>query len=120
MSETLNYDNLLAGSQKPPVNRPATIRMGENFARGSLIGKLTATQKWQEIAFAGKATCDDFGIATEDVDSSAAEVASSVFVEGEFGENHVVFFYGDTKTDWRETLVGHGIYLRSTLSVVGQ
>jgi hypothetical protein len=117
MSESFSYENLHGGSQKDIVNRPATVRMGEVFSRGALIGRLTATGKWQEIAFANKATCGEFGIAVEAVDSSAAEVKTTVLVEGEFNENHVTFFYGDTADTWREYLASVGIYLRASVGV---
>lgn len=120
MSESLTYDNLIAGSQKRLVTRPATIRMGEAFSRGALLGRLTATGKWQVIDEDNASSCNEFGIATEAIDSTAGEVLTDVFVEGEFSENGVIFSYSDTADDWRETLVAHEIYLRKTVSVAGQ
>jgi hypothetical protein len=119
-SGSLIYDNLIAGTQKDLVTRPATIRIFEAFSRGALLGRLAATGKWQVIDEGGVATCDDFGIATEAVDTSAgAEAVTDVFVEGEFSENAVGFSYGDTADDWRELLTPHGIYLRKTINTAG-
>lgn len=40
MSETYNYDNLIAGSQQDIVSRPATIALGEDLSRGTLLGRV--------------------------------------------------------------------------------
>jgi hypothetical protein len=120
MSESLSYDNLIAGLQKDIVTRPATIRLGEAFSRGAILGRLTATGKWQEAQFSNLSNFSDLGVASEAVDSTAGEVTTDVFVEGEFSENGVQFFYSNTADDWREALAGHGIYLRKTISVSGQ
>ncbi len=129
MSETFNYDNLIAGGQKHLVNRPATIRVYEAFSRGALLGRLTATGKWQAVDEDSVASFNDFGIATEAIDTTAGtEAVTSVFVEGEFtvytegefNENHVIFAYSDTPDDWRELLTPHGIYLRKSVQTTGQ
>jgi len=120
MSETLSYDNLIAGTQKKLVTEPATIRMGEAFSRGQLLGRLTATDKWQTIDEDNASSCNKFGIATEAIDSTAGEVVTDVFVEGEFSQNAVLFGYSDSVADWSDKLDAQGIYLRKTVSVLGQ
>jgi len=121
MSESTSYDNLIAGTQKDLVTEPATVRVYEAFSRGALLGRLTATDKWQVCDEDAKANFNKFGIATEAVDTtSGAEVVTDVFVEGEFSENGVIFAYSDTAADWSDTLDAQGIYLRKTISVGGQ
>lgn len=120
MSDTLNYDNLIAGLQKPPVTETGTVRMGEAFSRGALVGRLTATQKWQTLDYTAIANFDKLGIATEAIDSTAGEVVTDLFVEGEFSENAVILAYSDTPAEWRALLDVKGIYLRKTVSVLGQ
>lgn len=120
-SGSLSYDNLIAGTQKNLVTEPATVRVYEAFSRGTLLGRLTATDKWQQLAESAVAGFNQFGIATEAVDTTAgAEVLTEVFVEGEFSENAVIFDYGDTAATWRDKLETQGIYLRKTISVLGQ
>lgn len=120
MSESTSYDNLIAGVQKKPVTVPATIRMGEAFSRGALVGRLTANDKWQTIDEDNASSCNLFGIATEAVDSTAGEVVTDVFVEGEFSQNAVILAYSDAVSDWSDKLDAQGIYLRKTVSVLGQ
>jgi hypothetical protein len=119
-SGSLTYDNLIAGTQKQLVTRNGTVRVYESFARGALLGLLTATNKWQVIDEDGAATCSEFGIATEAVDTTAGATAvTDIFVEGEFSETAVIYAYGDTADDWREILAPKGIYLRKTISTAG-
>jgi hypothetical protein len=120
-SGSTSFDNLIAGTQKALVTEVATIRVYESFSRGALLGRLTATDKWQVIDEDGSSTCNKFGIATEAVDTTAGvEANTDIFVEGEFSENGVIFAYSDTADDWRDKLDAVGIYLRKTISVAGQ
>lgn len=117
MSETFNYENLIAGSQKDLVNRGGTVALGQSFARGQLVGLLTASGKWQICDFDAVTDYEDFGIAAEAVDTTEGSVASTFYVEGEFSEDAVTISYGDDADDWRSTLADHGIYLRATVTV---
>lgn len=122
MSEATSYDNLIAGTQKNLVTRPATVRTGESFSRGSLVGRLTSTGKWQIDTFANAANYSEFGIATEAVDTltTGVETLTEIFVEGEFSENAILYPYTDTAATWREKLASVGIYTRKNVSVLGQ
>ncbi len=120
MSEILSYDNLIAGTQKPPVTRPGTVALGQSWSRGEFVGLLTSTLKWQLIDVAAYSSYSDIGIATEAIDTTSGETETDIFVEGEFAENAVIFGYSDDADDWREKAASHGIYLRKTVSVDGQ
>lgn len=121
MSESTSYDNLIAGTQQPLVTEPATVRVYESFSRGALLGRLTATEKWQVCDEGDKANFSAFGIATEAIDTTAGtEAVTEVFVRGEFSQNAVILSYGDTVADWNDTLEAQGIFLRKTISVLGQ
>ncbi len=120
MSESFSYENLFAGDQKDIVQRPGTVRISESFSRGQLIGRLTSTGKWQTIDEGDASGCSDFGIAVEAVDTTdGVERNVSVYVEGEFNEDSVLYSYSDTADDWRELLALHGIYLRNPLDTTG-
>lgn len=121
MSESTSYDNLIAGTQKNLVTEPATVRVYEAFSRGQIVGRLTATGKWQTLKFSDKASFNRFGLATEAIDTTpGAETVTDVFVEGEFSSPNVIFDYSDLASDWSATLEAQGIYLRNTVSVAGQ
>lgn len=118
-TETFTYENLMGGGQKNAVQVPGTIAIGQSCARGTLLGLLTATGKWQLVDFQAIANYSDYGIAVEDLDTMAGEGLSTIFVEGEFNENGVTFGYSDTADDWRDTLKEHGIYLRASVNTSG-
>jgi hypothetical protein len=113
------YDNLLAGSQKPLVNVSGTAALGQAWSRGYLVGLKTSTGKWQTVDFSDVADFDDFGVASEAVDSTEGEVVTSVFVEGQFNRDAVTIGYGDDYADWDITLRGHGIYLLAAVGTDG-
>lgn len=120
MSESTSYDNLIVALQKRPVTVAGVIKAGESFSRGALLGRLTATDQWQIIDEDNASSCNDFGIATEAIDTTAGATAvTDVFVEGEFNENAVIFSYSDSIADWSDTLQSHGIYLRKSITVAG-
>lgn len=119
-TETFEYENLFAGCQKDTVNRDGTVALGQSCARGTLMGKLTATGKWQLVDFQALSSYDDVGIASEAIDTGSAETKSTFYVEGEFNERAVIFGYSDDADDWREALAGHGIYLRKSVSTTGE
>jgi hypothetical protein len=118
-TETFAYDNLIGGSQKPIVQRPGTVALGQTFARGGLAGLLASTGKWQACDFTDVANFSDFGIAVEAIDTTTGELPTTFYVEGEFNQNHVTIGYGDDYDDWRDTLAGHGIYLRDSVTTAG-
>lgn len=119
MSTTFTFENLMGGSQKAAVQVPGTIAIGQAFSRGTLLGKLTATHKWQSVDYDAKANFEDFGISVEAVDTTEGELPSTIFTEGEFNQNSVVIGYGDDYDDWKQTLIDHGIYLRDSVTTGG-
>jgi len=119
MSEILEYDNLFGGSQKKPVQSPAVVAIGQSWSRGTLVGLLTGTLKWQTCDFDAVSNFSDFGIAAEAVDSTEGETKTTVFVEGEFNQENVLIGYGDDADDWRLKLADHGIYLRRVVTTEG-
>jgi hypothetical protein len=120
MSETFEYDNLIAGSQKAIVQRPASVAPYQSWSRGQVVARVTATGKWQVADEDATANYDDVGIAVEAVDSTdGSAINTTVYVEGEFNENELIVQYGDAVGDWREKLAGHGIYIRSARTTEG-
>lgn len=119
MSETLTYENLIAGDQKKIVQRPATAALGQAWSRGQVVARVTATGKWQTADEDATANYDDVGIAVEAIDTTEGEKNTTVYVEGEFNEDSLLVGYGDAIADWREKLAGHGIYIRNPVDTSG-
>jgi hypothetical protein len=55
----------------------------------------------------------------EALDTTEGEKNTTVYVEGEFNEDAVLYSYSDAADDWREKLAGYGIYLRAPLNTSG-
>lgn len=119
-TDTFEYENLIAGDQKQLVNRSGTVAIGQSWERGTLVGKLTASGFWQLCDFQAVSDYDDFGVTVETIDTlDGNTTTSSFYVEGEFNQDAITYGYGDDEDDWRETLAGHGIYLRATVATTG-
>jgi hypothetical protein len=119
-SGSLTYDNLIGGSDKALVTEKATVRVYESVARGTLMGRLTSTDKWQTLDEDSSSSFNKFGITTEAIDTTTGtEAVTDMFVEGKFSENNVIFPYGDTADDWRDKLDAVGIYLVKSISTAG-
>ena len=118
MSESTTYDNLIVGDQRRTVNVPATIKQGQVIVRGQLLGKITASGKLTEaVAGHNDGTQTPYAIAAENVDATTGDVLTTVYTEGEFNADAVVYSYTSTKADWKAAAQATGIYLRDTVPV---
>lgn len=121
MSETFEYENLIAGSQQPLVNMPVTIGAGCDISRGQLLGKVTATGKCEPVdGTANDGRENPYAVAAEDVDATDGDVESTAYVKGEFNENAVLYSYGDDADDWRDACEAVDIFLRPCVRTTGE
>lgn len=116
---TFGFNNLFGGSEKDRVHEPGTMIVGELLPIGAVVAKVTSTGKWKEARLADLADYARLGLTSSVVDSTAGEINASFYVEGEFNQNGVTFYYGSTADDWRDVLENHGIYLRKSISPAG-
>ena len=116
MSETLNYDNLLAGDY-PAVTDIRTVVTGQTLTRGAVLGKITASGKYT--------LCDSTGadgseapvcILAEDCDASGGDLNAAVFLSGAFNEGQLTFGGTVTADDHRDALRDLNIYLKKAVS----
>ena len=107
MSETLNYDNLLAGDY-PAVTDIRTVVTGQTLTRGAVLGKITASGKYT--------LCDSTGadgseapvcILAEDCDASGGDLNA---------EGQLTFGGSDAADDHRDALRDLNIYLKKAVS----
>lgn len=96
----------------PVVARPVTLLSGQNLARGALLGKVTATGKYNlSLAAAGDGSQTPDLILAEDCDASGGDKTALAYSRGDFDERHVTFGTGHTADSVREGLRGKGIVL---------
>jgi hypothetical protein len=110
--ETFTPDKLLAGDY-PAVTDIVVIDTGV-LARGTLLGKITATSKY---ILCNSAAVDGsqapVAILAEDVDATAADVNAPVYLSGAFNQSAVIFGGADTAATHRVALRNLNIYLKS-------
>lgn len=109
---TYTPDNLIAG-EYPRVERVVTIANSAALTKGAVLGKITASGKYQLSASAagdGSETPD--AILAEDSDASAADVEAVVYFSGEFNESALSLGTGHTVDGIRAGLRDKNIYLR--------
>jgi len=106
-----SFDNLLASEVE--VTEGATIVSGAGaLARGTVLGKITASGKLTIVNSAGT---DDgrrkpYAVLLESVDATSADKAAPVALAGLFNANALVFGGTDTIATHKEALRDVGLY----------
>lgn len=109
-------DNLIAG-EYPQIQRLVTIASGADLAKGSVLGKITASGKFKLSASAssdGSQTPD--AILAEAAPAAGADIQAVVYFAGEFNELALTLGAGHTIDAIRPTLRSKNIYLRKNQS----
>jgi hypothetical protein len=97
------YDELVAGET---ISTSGVILTGQGaLIRGTILGKDPATGKW------ARATTPPAGILAHDVDTTAGDIVSVVYVQGKFKDNVVVLPAGKTLAETRAAMWDTGVYL---------
>ena len=86
----------------PRVTKPATVVSGAGvLAKGTVLGIVTATGKFDEYADAGAGGLDVAkAILAEDVDATSADVNCSVYLAGDFNEDALTGLTAAAKVDF--------------------
>lgn len=111
-SETYSPDRLIAGDPARLLARSITLISGQNLSRGAVLGKITASGKYNlslSAAADGSETPDL--ILAEDTDASAGDVVTIAYERGDFDENEVTLGTAHTVDSVREGLRAKGINL---------
>lgn len=115
-STAFTPDKLVTG---PDVleTRQITLITGQNLARGALLGKITASGKYNlslSAAVDGSQVPD--AILGEATDASGADKVTIAYFRGGFNETEVVLGAAHTVDTVREGLRGKGVVLRKALN----
>jgi hypothetical protein len=83
------------------------------LSRGTVIGLITASGKGAIVlSTATDGTKDPYGVLTEDIDATAADVETTVYVTGEFNEDALTFGGEDTKATHKVGMRQIGLFLK--------
>lgn|SRR3990167_3700136 len=111
-STSYSPDRLIAGDY-PVTTRKVTIDTGV-LARGSVLGKITATGKYiLSLSAAGDGSQTPVAILAEAVDATAADVEAIIYESGEFNDSEIVLGTAHTVASVRDGLRDLNIYLRT-------
>lgn len=110
-SETQQPDNLIAGPL-PIAHTKVTLIAGQNVARGAVLGKITASGKYNlslSAAVDGSQVPD--AIAAQAVDATAADAEILVYTRGDFNQDALTLGAAHTIASIREGLRDKSIHL---------
>jgi len=109
-------DQLIGGDLKIVTHAGRTITGGA-YARGTVLGKITASGKYTiALAAATDGSQTPIAILVDDVDASAGDALGGIYAMGEFNERAVTLGAGTTLAAARSALEIQNIYLKSSIS----
>lgn len=117
-SAAYDPDQLIAGNSHLLVTQPITLITGQNLTRGAVLGKITASGKYNlslSAAVDGSEVPDL--ILAQDADATAADVAAIGYSRGDFIEEKLTIGTGHTADSIREGLRDKGIVLFPSVGV---
>lgn len=103
-------DALIAGNAHLLVGRTVTIIAGQNLTRGAVLGKITASGKYNlslSAAVDGSQTPDL--VLAEDCDATAADTQALAYERGDFNANALTLGTAHTVASIRDGLRAKGI-----------
>lgn len=113
VNETYTPDRLIAGDF-PRVTQEVTLISGQNLARGALLGKITASGKYNlSLQAAVDGSEVPVAILAEAVDASGGDKQCPIYESGEFNQDAVIFGTGHTAASVRAGLRALGIHLKA-------
>lgn len=111
-SESYSPDNLLAGGF-PIVTTEITVISGQNLVRGAVLGKITASGKYNlSLSAAGDGSEVPIAILSEDCDASGGDKVAIAYLTGEFNEDAITIGTAHTVASIRAGLRDLGIHLK--------
>jgi hypothetical protein len=111
-SNTFAPDKLIAGNSHLLVARQITLITGQNLVRGAVLGKITASGKYNlslSAAADGSQTPDL--ILAEDTDATAADKVTVAYSRGDFNQGAITLGTAHTVASVLEGLRLKGIVL---------
>jgi len=109
---TYSPDALIAGNSDLLVGRKVTIISGQNLARGSMLGKITASGKYNlSLSGASDGSQTPDLILAEPADASAGDVTALAYARGDFISNALTLGASHTVASITEGLRAKGITL---------
>jgi len=112
---SITPDKLLAGNSDLLVSRKVTIITGQNILRGAVLGKITASGKYN-LSLSGAADGSQTPdlVLAEDCNASAADTPAMAYARGDFATAGLTLGAAHTVASITEGLRAKGITLVSS------
>jgi hypothetical protein len=105
-------DKLIAGNAHLLVSRKVTLISGQNLVRGAVLGKITASGKYNlSLSGASDGSQTPDLILAEDCDASGGDKEALCYARGDFNETALTLGTAHTAASIREGLRAKGITL---------
>lgn len=117
VKETFTPDSLIAGDASALISRKVTLITGQNVKRGAVLGKITASGKYNlslSAAVDGSQTPDL--ICAQDCDATSADADCLAFEAGRFSAGALILGTAHTIASIQEGLRVKGIHIVTTQS----
>ena len=114
---TYTPDGLIAGNSELLVSRKVTVISGQNLARGAVLGKITASGKYNlslSAAVDGSQTPDL--ILGEATDASGGDKTAIAYARGDFTTSALTIGTAHTAASIQEGLRAKGIVLLAAIA----
>jgi hypothetical protein len=112
-STTLGYDKLVVDAGKL-VSRKITVISGQNLVRGAVLGKITASSKYNlSLSAAGDGSQTPDLILAEDCDASGGDKEGLAYEAGVFNVNALTIGTAHTAASIQEGLRAKGIHFHT-------
>jgi hypothetical protein len=106
------WDALVAGNPHLLVTRQITLISGQNLGRGAVLGRITASGKYNlSLSAAGDGSQTPDLILAQDTNASAGDRVTIAYERGDFNEAALVLGAAHTAASIREGLRTKGITL---------
>jgi Bacteriophage lambda head decoration protein D len=111
-SDTYTPDKLIASNPNLLLSNGITVLSGQNLARGSLLGRITASGKYVlSLTAAADGSQTPAAILADDCDASAADKAAIAYFRGDFQEAGITFGTTHTAASTQAALRDLGIFV---------
>ena len=115
-SDTYTPDRLIAGPMSL-ASRKVTLISGQNVVRGAVLGKITASGKYNlSLSAAADGSQTPYAIAAQDCNASGGDVECLVYERGDFNANALTLGAAHTVASITPGLRAKGITLVSAQS----
>jgi hypothetical protein len=108
-------DQLISGPLQV-VSETVTINAGANYARGTVLGQITATGAYTlSVKTAVDGSQNPSAILADQANAAAGSVTAGAYVMGEFNQNRLIFDPSWTLAQLQTAMRPYTIFLRDTV-----